>query len=185
MPLDHGYGVAIGTFVSFTREDPDDFGHWYHGILRIATPDGEYEAALDVDTPTGVGVSFRITTGLTLTSLGEVGALSDGFHALASDDSSGALDYLRSPTLRDPTVVAQLRWGTPIWLRNAAPAAQPWGPTPLDVILERAGDWLPHGPFPWIASDGDSALNQLGELLADATRIYIYCLLYTSDAADE
>ena len=24
MPLDHGYGVAIGTFASFTREDPSD-----------------------------------------------------------------------------------------------------------------------------------------------------------------
>ena len=44
MPLDHGYGVAIGTFASFTREDPSDFGHWYHGKLRIDTPSGQYEA---------------------------------------------------------------------------------------------------------------------------------------------
>ena len=61
MPLDHGYGVAIGTFASFTREDPSDFGHWYHGKLRIDTPSGQYEAALDVDTPSGVGVSYRST----------------------------------------------------------------------------------------------------------------------------
>jgi len=174
MPLDHGYGVAIGTYVSFTREDPDDFGHWYHGILRIATPNGQYEAALDVDTPSGVGVSYRITTGLTITSLGEVAMLDDGFHALARDDSSGALDYLRSPALREPTILEQLRWATPVWLRNAAPAAQPWGPTPIDVVLEMARDSLPRGPFPWIARDGDHTLNKLGDLLTDATRLYIY-----------
>src|SRR5690242_20033680 len=100
MPLDHGYGVAIGTFVSFTRENPDDFGRWYHGILHIATPAGQYEAALDVDTPNGVGVSHRLTTGLTAADLGPVPGLGDGFHPLPSNDSSGALDYLRSPILR-------------------------------------------------------------------------------------
>jgi hypothetical protein len=34
MALDHGYGVAVGTFVSFTREDQSSYGHWYHGKLR-------------------------------------------------------------------------------------------------------------------------------------------------------
>ena len=69
MPLDHGYGVAIGTFASFTREDPSDFGHWYHGKLRINTPSGQFEAALDVDTPSGVGVSYRVVDDLTTSSM--------------------------------------------------------------------------------------------------------------------
>jgi hypothetical protein len=64
VPLKHGYGVVAGTFVSFAREDPSHFGHWYHGKLRLATPAGEYEAALDVDTPSGVGVSYRLVDGL-------------------------------------------------------------------------------------------------------------------------
>src|SRR5512144_400640 len=101
MPLDHGYGVAIGTFASFTREDPSDFGHWYHGKLRIDTPNGQYEAALDVDTPSGVGVSYRVVTDLTTGLIPGLTALSDGFHTRASTPSSGALDYVRSPLLRD------------------------------------------------------------------------------------
>ena len=78
MPLDHGYGVAIGTLASFTREDPSDFGHWYHGLLRINTPAGEYEAALDVDTPSGVGVSYRVVTDLTTASIPGIVALPTG-----------------------------------------------------------------------------------------------------------
>jgi len=174
MPLDHGYGVAIGTFVSFTREDPDDFGHWYHGKLRIATPAGQYEAALDVDTPTGVGVSYRVVPELATSTMQGVDGLDEGFHRLDSNATSGALDYLRSPLLADPPLVQELRrWG-PAWLRFAAPAAQPWSPTPVDGIIDLVGGWLPERAFPWIASDGDNALDRLEDLLADAVRIYIF-----------
>ena len=173
MPLDHGYGVAIGTFVSFAREDPDDFGHWFHGKLTIATPAGHYESALDVDTPTGVGVSYRLVTGLTTADL-ELAELDDGFHPLEPTATSGALDYLRSPLLADPPVVQELRrWG-PAWLRFAAPAAQPWSPTPVDGILDLVGRWLPERAYPWVASNGDNALDRLEALLSDAARIYVF-----------
>ena len=174
MPLDHGYGVAIGTFVSFTREDPNDFGHWYHGKLTIATPAGPYESALDVDTPTGVGVSYRVVTELTTSAMPGLDELDDGFHRLDPNATSGALDYLRSPLLADPSVVQQLRrWG-PAWLGFAAPAAQPWSPTPVDAIIDLVGGWLPERAYPWIASDGDNALDRLESLLADAVRIHIF-----------
>jgi uncharacterized protein DUF2278 len=181
MPLDKGYGVAIGTFVSFTREDPNDFGHWYHGKLTIATPAGPYEAALDVDTPTGVGVSYRVVTGLTVADLPVLGALTDGFHRLDPNATSGALDYIRSPLLADPSVVQQLRWHGPAWLSFAAPAAQPWSPTPLERIIEVFGDWLPERAFPWIASDGDNALDRLETLLVGAVRIYVFGEPFSTD----
>jgi len=160
--------------VSFSREDPDDFGHWYHGKLEVATPAGHYEAALDVDTPTGVGVSYRVVTGLTAAAMQGVDGLDDGFHRLDSDATSGALDYIRGPLLADPALVQELRrWG-PGWLRFAAPAAQPWSPTPVEAIIDLVGGWLPERAFRWIASDGDNALDQLETLLADAVRIYIF-----------
>lgn len=180
MPLDHGYGVAIGTLASFTREDPSDFGHWYHGLLHINTPAGEYEAALDVDTPSGVGVSYRVVTDLTTASIPGLVALSDGFHPLASTSSSGALDYVRSPLLRDGWVVLRVRrWVGALNLRVPSRAAQPWGPTPLDLLLGRFRrwfDWLPlrWRSFPWIQSDGDNALDVLEPLVNQAVRIYIF-----------
>jgi hypothetical protein len=100
MPLPR-YGVAIGTFVSFARDPQDQFGHWYHGHLTIATPQGQYASALDVDTPSGVGVSYRISPSLPKSELGGIAGLPNGWHALTSDSNSGALDYLRSPIFRD------------------------------------------------------------------------------------
>jgi Uncharacterized conserved protein (DUF2278) len=108
VPLQH-YGVAIGTFVSFTRDPQDQFGRWYHGHLTIATPEGQYASALDVDTPSGVGVSYRISPNLAAADLGSIAGLADGWHALTPDSSSGAIDYLRSPIFQD----ALLHWHFP------------------------------------------------------------------------
>jgi hypothetical protein len=186
MPLDHGYGVAIGTFASFTREDPSDFGHWYHGKLRIDTPAGQYEAALDVDTPSGVGVSYRVVTDLTTTSIMGIVSLANGFHSLASTSSSGALDYVRSPLLRDGLVIQRVRW----WIGalsslSRSRAEQPWGPSLLDPLLLRLRRWFSWSPlrwrsFPWVASDGDNALDVLEPLLQTAARIYIFGEPYTT-----
>jgi len=176
MPLDHGYGVAIGTFVSFTREDPSSFGTWYHGKLRIDTPVGQYEAALDVDTPSGIGVSYRVVDDLTAQDIPLLAALANGFTSLASTDASGALDYVRSPILRDGWMVRQLRWR--IGGLRTRWHAQAWGPTPLDLAIDRLHRWFRWWrwrwrSFPWVSSDGDNALDVLEALLPTAARIYI------------
>ncbi len=146
MPLDHGYGVVTGTFASFTREDPSDFGHWYHGRLRLDTPAGRYEAALDVDTPSGVGVSYRVVDDLSLTDLPAIASLPSGFRTLAADPTSGALDYVRSPLLLEGST--------------------------LEPPTRRS--------FPWVASDGDNALDVLEPLVRAATRIHVYGEPYTT-----
>ncbi len=167
MGLSHGYGVAIGTFASFTRDDPDEFGNYYHGILRINTPAGQYQAALDVDTPSGVGVSYRVVDDLTTARLPQVTALADGFHALASTPTSGALDYVRSPILRDGWVVVRVRRALRLWHAS-------W----LDLLLggfrrlfDRAIRWR---SFPWVPSAGDNTLDVLEAMLPTATRLYIF-----------
>jgi hypothetical protein len=180
MPLDHGYGVVIGTFASFTREDPSDFGHWYHGKLRLDTPSGQYETALDVDTPSGVGVSYRVVTDLTTPDLADIVSLANGFHALASTATSGALDYIRSPVLHDGWLVARARrLFSMLSARSRARAAEPWGPTPLDALLSRlrpasARMRLRSRSFPWVTSDGDNALDVLEPLVRSASRIYVF-----------
>jgi hypothetical protein len=184
MPLDHGYGVAIGTFASFTREDPTDFGTWYHGKLRIDTPVGQYEAALDVDTPSGIGVSYRLVDDLTTQDIPVLAALLGGFTSLPKSPASGALDYVRSPILLDGWLVRQLRWR--IGELRSRRQREAWGPTPLDVTVDRLRRWLRRvwrwrwRSFPWISSDGDNALDVLEALLPTAARIYIFGEPYTT-----
>lgn len=178
MALDHGYGVAIGTFASFRREDPTDFGTWYHGKLHIDTPSGQYAAALDVDTPSGIGVSYRLVDDLTNQDIPALAALPNGFTMLTSTSNSGALDYVRSPILLDGWLVGQLR--RRIGRLRSRWSNEAWGPTPLDLIASRLRRWL-RGlwrrrwrSFPWVSSDGDNALDMLEALLPAATRIYIF-----------
>ena len=57
MPLRDGYGFVVGTKARYFRDDPDDFGRFYHGNLIVGTPQGEYRCAIDVDpknTPDGI-----------------------------------------------------------------------------------------------------------------------------------
>ena len=124
MPLSH-YGVAIGTLQSFTRDPQHQYGSWYHGHLSLTTPSGTWQSALDVDAPQAVGVAYRIVSDLTTTDLGPLAAMSPGFHELAHTGASGALDYVRSPSLRDGLVIR--------WARRAALIRRsriPWSPPP-------------------------------------------------------
>ncbi|GGD29005.1 DUF2278 family protein [Nocardioides daphniae] len=168
MTLSHGYGVAVGSFVEFTRDPAEEYGHWYHGHLVIATPSGHYRAALDVDKPGG-GISYRIVDDLRSHDLGPVAGLAPGFHVLAATPTSGALDYVRSPVLRDGFVVRWVR----IWFKL-------WYASWLDRILGRlhpVARWIPRlrwRSFPWLPSSGDHTLNVLEALLPTATRIYIF-----------
>lgn len=98
MPLS-AYGVVIGDIISFERDQPNAFGSWYHGHLKVATPTGVWDSALDVDTPSGLGVRYRTTYDLALGTLGPVASLPAGFHLIASAPLTGAIDYVRKGRL--------------------------------------------------------------------------------------
>jgi Uncharacterized conserved protein (DUF2278) len=185
------YGVAIGTFVSFARDPQDQYGHWYHGHLTIDTPEGHFQSALDVDTPSGVGVSYRISRSLSKSALGPAASLPNGWHGLSSNPTSGALDYLRSPMFQDavlrrplPQLAIPLKHSPipdpgPIEAPVEAPAGTWRGfsyeslPTIARRSLEVAIPWLPVFR-PWIPSTGDNALTALEAELPHAVRIYLF-----------
>ncbi|WP_431680004.1 DUF2278 family protein [Kitasatospora sp. KL5] len=167
------YGVAIGTFQAFTRDPSHDFGHWYHGHPTLATPEGPYRAALDVDSPSDNGVAHRVVDGLTTADIAAVRALADGFHPLASTPASGPLDYVRSPVLQDVTwlaplaaLVRRLR----LLLKRPAVGAAAFGPG----LADRLADLLPVRAFPRVGSNGDNALDVLRPHLQAASRIYVF-----------
>jgi hypothetical protein len=80
----------------FTREDPNHYGSWYHGIIYLNTPQGEYQCAVDVSTPSGVKVQYQVLHRLETVTFALM-ALSDGYHHLDSSPNSGAIDFLHSP----------------------------------------------------------------------------------------
>lgn len=176
MPLAN-YGVTIGTFQEFFRDPTHQYGHWYHGHIRLNTPQGVYEAALDVDAPAVTGVGYRLVDDLRAADLATVRALPDGFHPLASTPFSGALDYARSPMLRNaPWVDALHTAGRAVsrTIQRPAIGAPAFGPDLVDLV----GGWLAprvgYRYFPWTASNGDNALDVLEPHVRAAARIYVY-----------
>lgn len=100
MPLNDGYGVLIGTIQNYQRDDPDNFGRYYHGNITVQAPAGLYRCAVDVDShQSNTGVEWR-TVMLRANELSLITSMSDGFHNLASNSTSGAIDYIRSPVFR-------------------------------------------------------------------------------------
>ncbi|WP_033262760.1 DUF2278 family protein [Amycolatopsis vancoresmycina] len=156
MPLP-GYGVLIGTLVSFTREDPNDFGSWYHGKLTVQAPQGAYECAVDVSTPSGVPVQYREVRNLDAGLFAAVSGLGPGWHPLARDATSGALDYLRSPMLRGRGCLTLV----------ASPLA-----AAVNAILRSPR-------FGWVESTADNALDLLEQRLAGCRRVYVFGAPYS------
>ncbi|AUG80883.1 hypothetical protein CFP65_6218 [Kitasatospora sp. MMS16-BH015] len=196
MPLP-AYGVAIGTYQDFTRDPSHDFGQWYHGHLSLSTPDGIYQAALDVDAPASVGVSYRVVDDLRTADIATVHALPEGFHPLLAAASSGALDYARSPMLQNRIWwrwISQLVGKLHELVGRHQPGAPNHGPDAADSLAELVQQvrgelarkdlltWLlPQlRYFPWVSSDGDNALDVLVPYLAPAARIYCFGQRFTT-----
>ena len=155
MPLAF-YGVLIGAFDHFTRDDPNNFGSWYHGKVYVRAPVNVYEAAVDVSTPQGIQVQYRVAR-LRPDLFANVAALADGYHPLASTASSGAIDYVRSEMFR-------IRLG-------CAFAPLQWLARIFEALLESRS---------WTLSNGDNALNELEQTLAGATRVFVFGAPYTT-----
>jgi Uncharacterized conserved protein (DUF2278) len=160
MPLANGYGVVAGTVASFSREERDAHGHVHRGLLRIKTPDDEWEAVLDVAAQSGVGVSFRVVRDISASWMPKMSTFPDGLHRLGRTFESGAVDYLRSPMLRPGWAIT---WPGRMLLRGLGRIARGLG---LPVTVRRPG--------PWVASDGENALDALESLLNRAARVLVY-----------
>ncbi|MER5636875.1 DUF2278 family protein [Kitasatospora sp. NPDC002227] len=196
MPLP-SYGVAIGTYQDFNRDPAHNFGQWYHGHLFLNTPEGVYQAALDVDAPASVGVSYRLVDDLRVADIATVRALTDGFHPLPSAASSGALDYARSPMLQDRLwwrLISQLVGNLHHALGRHQPGTPVYGPDAADGLAELVQQlraelsrkdlltflWPQLRFFPWVSSNGDNALDVLVPYLQAAARIYCFGQRFTT-----
>jgi hypothetical protein len=126
--LKDGYGVLVGTLAGLHRDNPDNFGRWYHVHLSVSAQNHTYDAAIDVDShQSNTGVEWKVIELLPGEWLPITG-LAPGVHALASNPTSGALDYIRDPRLRNRlgcafvwmpeallNLLAALRAGANVW----------------------------------------------------------------------
>jgi len=100
MGLSNGYGVLVGTINDYYRDDPDEYGRYFHGNLFLTAPGGSYHCAIDVDShQSNTGVEWR-TVPLEAQEIGSVTGLGPGYYPLTSTPDSGAIDYIRSPAFR-------------------------------------------------------------------------------------
>ena len=151
MGLENGYGVVIGTKSNYYRDPPDNFGRYYHGNLVVHTPNGDYHCAIDVD-PKAMpdGIQWRIVN--IREDFASIQALSDGWHPLTSDASSGALDYIRSSVLHPPILIWNIRY---------------------DSRLSQFLSFIRRNPR-WKSGTGIQALTDLETIISQGVRFYLF-----------
>jgi hypothetical protein len=147
------YGVLIGNFNHFEREPEDNYGNWYHGFIFVNAIGEVYRCAVDVYKPDG-GFQFMLLD-LEKNLFTQISALPDGYHELLRYPMSGAIDYIRSPIINQAegclmaifAFISRLLGGKDFW---------PWKATT------------------WMDNTGDNALNNLKDLVSNATRLYVF-----------
>ncbi len=112
VPLD-GYGVLAGELSGHFRDPPDEVGRWFHVNLRLTAPAGTYRAAIDVDShASNVGVQWK-TLHIRRHLVAPAGDATPGYHDLARDRQSGALDLIRHPSIAEHPGCFALLLGAP------------------------------------------------------------------------
>jgi hypothetical protein len=161
MPLAHGYGVVIGTLDHFVRDPINNYGQYYHENIFVSTPGGLYHCAVDVDTKmTNDGIEWRVVP-LTESELKGVASLSNGWHPLASNATSGALDNIRTTAFHRAGCAAVLFRFDPVF----------------EAIRRAFNLWA--NPV-WSRGTSVQALNVLEPLLTSATRLFVFGEPFTS-----
>ncbi|HWW75224.1 MAG TPA: DUF2278 family protein [Pyrinomonadaceae bacterium] len=105
MPLPQ-YGLLVGSFNRFDRDDPNNFGSFFHGHIFVdAPPPGggaqiTYRCAVDVKLPNGIVEYLKIK--IKREDIENILAFTNGYRDLARTATSGAIDYVRSSFIASP-----------------------------------------------------------------------------------
>jgi hypothetical protein len=195
MPLNN-YGVLLGAKVGYHRDQPDNFGKYYHGHIDVQTPGQLYNTAIDVDSNRpGVSVQWKVLP-LRGGEWQSIFTLADGFHQLASNETSGAVDYIRDHRLHEYILVPEYVAGPLPWWKRFPPwiyripdawrvligAAQViTPPRPAQTLMARLlADRLHLVDItpPWKTGTDVQALTDLEAMITDAPRVVIFGEFY-------
>src|SRR5262245_51669892 len=152
MPL-AGSGVVAGAFDPFDRDDPVNYGNYFHGqiFLQAPPPAGgsnvTYRCAVDVKMPDGIVAYAKLT--IKAEDISPVLALGNGYHDLARNSTSGAVDYVRSPFIAGPLGCAAVFFAIFDWFTGSSHKV-------------------------WRENVGGSVLTDLESILVNIRRIYVF-----------
>lgn len=163
MGLSNGYGVLVGTRERYYRDPVNDYGQYFHANLLLGTSSGTYHCAIDVDShQVPNGVQWRVVA-LHPLALQGVRTLGAGWHLLASQPGSGALDVIRNARLSRRFFT---RWS----LLDRGFGKRGFGP--LSATNARAR--LPFFEVPWKSGVSTDALADLEPLVARARKVLVF-----------
>jgi hypothetical protein len=143
------YGVLIGTY----DHSGSHQGQWLHELLYLNAGGTLYECAVDVNEPTGI-FQYMTLGSLDRSLFQAISALPDGYHPLASDPTSGAIDYIRSPLIQQPEGCLMVFFGFITSIFGS----------PVSV---------------WKDVTGDEAGDALVSLVTSSARVYVFGAPYT------
>ncbi|TDW51669.1 uncharacterized protein DUF2278 [Flavobacterium sp. 270] len=180
MPLDK-YGVLKGTKVNYYRDEPDNFGNFYHGNVEVVANNINYRCAIDVDSQK-TRVQWRIIN-FKAKEFNLISVMADGWHHLASNEVSGAIDYIRwKPmwvTLRIPILFLFPEWRLriPPWLYSPKlkqfESSEIRSNVPFKIIV------LDQSSF-WKAGNNIDAIQQLESVLNQGDKVFIFGQFFNS-----
>jgi hypothetical protein len=163
MPVEN-YGVLIGPYKRFYRDPVNAEGKYLHGHVVVGAGALDIDCAVDCN-HSSANVRYVHLQGLDASKLGPVTGLGDGYHPLAPNSASGALDYARNPLITVPLGCAAffyliLNWLTGqqkmVWTTNAGDSAvqalemMMQTGEPIDRVLVYGARWNnPRQTPPW------------------------------------
>jgi len=199
------YGVVLGTFGSFWRDQPDNQGKYYHGHVRVNLPGGEfYNCAIDVDShQNSIHVEWLLEH-LRPAEWAGIFGLANGYHPLASNDMSGAVDYIRDSRLFNYLIlpdIVDVKWPPwwppippveriPFWDRIASglkyifTGTPPVVAQPKMMALSHRSSRIVRWPHVWKSGLGADALNDLEAMLAGCSRVAVFGDRYPSQGGN-
>ncbi|MGC8775605.1 MAG: DUF2278 family protein [Chlorobaculum sp.] len=99
MPLFDGYGVLAGSLLRYGCDNRQDETHYYHCSLLVRARAAVYRCVVDLDSKhRRDGIQWKVVD-LPQMQSQPLKEREDGWHSLAMDEASGALDYYRSEWL--------------------------------------------------------------------------------------
>ena len=145
------YGVTIGSY----DHSGSHQGQWLHELLYLRAGATLYECAVDVNEPTGI-FQYMTLDSLDRNLFQVISTLPDGYHSLARDATSGAIDYIRSPLIQNPEGCLMAFFGF---------ISAIFGSRPISV---------------WNDVTGDEAGNALVSPVTGSSRVYVFGAPYSN-----